>query len=54
MQAWPVQDAKAKFSEFLDACLAEGPQMVTKRGRRQPFWYRYRSGGVCSRPRDLP
>ncbi len=32
MQTWPVQDAKAKFSEFLDACLAEGPQMVTKRG----------------------
>lgn len=32
MQAWPVQDAKAKFSEFLDACMKEGPQMVTKRG----------------------
>lgn len=32
MHAWPVQDAKARFSEFLDACLAEGPQMVTKRG----------------------
>jgi antitoxin Phd len=32
MQTWPVQDAKAKFSEFLDACLSEGPQMVTKRG----------------------
>lgn len=32
MQAWSVQDAKAKFSEFLDACLTEGPQMVTKRG----------------------
>ena len=32
MQKWPVQDAKAKFSEFLDTCLAEGPQMVTKRG----------------------
>ena len=32
MQSWPVQDAKAKFSEFLDACLSEGPQMVTKRG----------------------
>jgi len=32
MQAWAVQDAKAKFSEFLDACLTEGPQMVTKRG----------------------
>ena len=32
MQAWPVQDAKARFSEFLDACVADGPQMVTKRG----------------------
>ena len=32
MQSWPVQDAKARFSEFLGACMAEGPQMVTKRG----------------------
>ena len=32
MHTWPVQDAKARFSEFLDACMAEGPQMVTKRG----------------------
>ncbi len=32
MQAWPVQDAKARFSEFLDACMNEGPQVVTKRG----------------------
>ena len=32
MHAWPVQDAKARFSEFLDACLMEGPQMVTRRG----------------------
>lgn len=29
---WAVQDAKAKFSEFLNACLEEGPQVVTKRG----------------------
>lgn len=29
---WPVQDAKARFSEFLEACLTEGPQLVTKRG----------------------
>jgi prevent-host-death family protein len=29
---WAVQDAKARFSEFLDATLAEGPQIVTKRG----------------------
>ena len=32
MNSWPVQDAKARFSEFLKRCLAEGPQMVTKRG----------------------
>lgn len=32
MNTWPVQDAKARFSEFLDACLADGPQMVTRRG----------------------
>lgn len=32
MQTWPVQDAKARFSELLDACIAGKPQMVTKRG----------------------
>jgi prevent-host-death family protein len=32
MKSWPVQDAKARFSELLDICLREGPQMVTKRG----------------------
>ena len=32
MKSWPVQDAKARFSEFLEACIADGPQMVTKRG----------------------
>ena len=32
MNAWPVKDAKARFSEFLERCLTEGPQMVTKRG----------------------
>ena len=32
LKAWPVQDAKARFSEMLDACLRDGPQMVTRRG----------------------
>ena len=32
MRIWPVQDAKARFSEFLDACVSEGPQVVTRRG----------------------
>ena len=32
MKNWPVQDAKARFSELLDACVNEGPQVVTRRG----------------------
>ena len=32
MRTWPVQDAKSRFSELLDTTLAEGPQIVTKRG----------------------
>ena len=29
---WQVQDAKARFSEFLEASLNKGPQVVTRRG----------------------
>ena len=32
MNTWPVQDAKSRFSELLDACISEGPQMVSRRG----------------------
>jgi antitoxin Phd len=32
MKIWQVQDAKARFSELLDDCLKDGPQLVTKRG----------------------
>lgn len=31
MKTWPVQDATARFSEFLEACIKDGPQVVTKR-----------------------
>jgi len=31
--SWPLQDAKARFSEVVDRALAEGPQRVTRRGR---------------------
>ncbi len=30
---WQVQEARARFSELLEATLAEGPQIVTKRGK---------------------
>jgi antitoxin Phd len=32
MKSWPVQDAKARFSELLQASLTRGPQLVTMRG----------------------
>ena len=31
-KTWQVQDAKARFSELIETSLAEGPQIVTKRG----------------------
>ncbi len=32
MSSWQLQDAKARFSEFLDTALKKGPQVVTRRG----------------------
>jgi prevent-host-death family protein len=32
MKTWPVQDAKARFSQMLDECVSTGPQLVSKRG----------------------
>lgn len=32
MKIWPVQDGKAFFSEFLETCLSQGPQLITKCG----------------------
>lgn len=29
---WPVQDAKAKFSELLNSAIEDGPQIITRRG----------------------
>ena len=32
MGKWQLQEAKARFSEFLDSALKKGPQIVTRRG----------------------
>ena len=31
-KTWQVQEAKARFSAFLEASATEGPQIVTRRG----------------------
>ena len=33
MKRWPVQDAKARFSELVASAQKEGPQVVTRYGR---------------------
>ena len=32
--AWTVAEAKAKFSEVLDRAKSEGPQAISRRGRK--------------------
>ena len=65
---WPVQDAKARFSELLETSLREGPQVVTRRGVETAVlvpveeWHRLQEAarrGVSaetsrSRPSQLP
>lgn len=34
MGAWTVATAKARLSEVIDRAVAEGPQTITRRGRR--------------------
>ena len=53
---WPVQDAKARFSELLDASLRDGPQVVTRRGVEAAVlvpieeWRRLRGFGWLGEP----
>jgi prevent-host-death family protein len=32
VNSWQVQDAKARFRELLNATIARGPQLLTRRG----------------------
>ena len=33
-QNWTVAEAKAKFSEVIERAMSEGPQTITRKGRR--------------------
>ncbi len=35
MRSWQLQEAKAKLSELVQRCVAEGPQEITVHGRRR-------------------
>jgi prevent-host-death family protein len=47
---WPVQDAKARFSELLDASLTKGPQVVTRRGEEMAVLLRVDHGRQLQEP----
>lgn len=32
IKTWAGQDAKAHFSKLLNACIGDGPQVITRRG----------------------
>ena len=34
MSTWQLQEARRRFSEVVDRAVAEGPQLVTRRGQR--------------------
>lgn len=50
MRRWQIQEAKARFSELVESCLKEGPQLVTKRGAEAAVlvpvaeWHRLQEG----------
>lgn len=58
MKVWQLQDAKARFSELVEASVKEGPQIVTKRGVETSVvlsveeWKRLskNAGGTTQRP----
>jgi antitoxin Phd len=49
MPSWQVQDAKARFSELLDAAIEKGPQIVTRRGVEAAVLVPLKNGAGCSR-----
>ena len=42
MDAWKLQDAKARFSEVVDRALRDGPQIVTRHGENAVVIVAYR------------
>ncbi len=40
-RAWQLQEAKNRLSEVVDAALAEGPQVITRRGKETAILLSY-------------
>ena len=44
MKHWPVQDAKARFSELLDASIRDGPRSSPGAASKRLWSFRSRNG----------
>lgn len=52
MQSWPVQEAKARFSELMRDTVVNGPQAITVRGRRTAVVLSVQDYDRLKRPRS--
>ncbi len=50
--AWQVQDAKNRFSEMLERACTDGPQTVTRHGRKVAVVLSHEEFEKLSRPKD--
>jgi prevent-host-death family protein len=53
MDAWKLQDAKARFSEVVDRALHHGPQIVTRHGENAVVIIAYRDFVGAEPARDF-
>jgi antitoxin Phd len=53
MDAWKLQDAKARFSEVVDRALHDGPQVVTRHGENAVVIVAYRDFVGADPPQDF-
>jgi prevent-host-death family protein len=51
-RAWQLQDAKNKLSEVVDRAIAEGPQVLTRRGREAAVVISVDDFKRLTRPKD--
>ena len=50
--AWQIQDAKNRFSEMLERARKDGPQTVTRHGRKVAVVLSHEEFEKLSRPKD--
>ena len=53
MDSWKLQDAKARFSEVVDRAIDDGPQVVTRHGKKAVVVVAYEEFVKREPPKDF-